>query len=85
MDFITFCGLMDMIFVYIVRNLILSLKTFLCISLMVSHTNLLETFEAVLTYFASFKKPISLFSKIQFLSGGDTLYDSRNLASYLSQ
>ena len=31
MDFITFCGFM--IFVYIVRNLILSLETILCISL----------------------------------------------------
>ena len=41
---------------------------------MVSCRNLYETFEAVLTYFAFIlKKSISLFSKIQFLNGGDTL------------
>ena len=29
-----------------------------------------------MTYFAFFKKPISLFAKIQFLSGSDALYQN---------
>ena len=67
--FITFCGFM--IFVYIVRNLILQLKTILCISLIYIWF-LVETYKKLLrlflTYFAFFlKKPISLFSKFSFL------------------
>ena len=43
---------------------------------MVSYRNLLETFETILTYFEFFKNtaPVSLFSKIEFLSGGDALH-----------
>ena len=51
MNFITFCGFM--IFVYIVRNLMLRLKTILN-KYMVSCRNLSETFEDVLTIFAFF-------------------------------
>ena len=42
----------------------------------------METFEVILTYFAIFQKPISLFSKIQFLSGGDALYDDLPTCSH---